>query len=450
MNKERIHRLTKKTYKIGPILYWMDREMRAHDNWALVHALALGKKYDQPVGIIYNLVSDYLGGGKRQYEFKLGGLKELEETCEAKGIPFTVLLTDKSGKDIIKFIKKLKVGYLVTDFNPLRINQTWKKKVAQEVRISFDEVDAHNIVPVWVTSRKEEYAARTIRPKIHKHLDEFLDDFPVLRKRKQNWKSFPKTDWKALKSAKVDESVIPVDWAEPGEKAARNILRSFIDKRLKGYDEKRNDPNEDHLSKLSPYFHYGMLAPQRAILEVDAAKAPRKDRDAYIEEAVIRRELSDNYCYYNKNYDSFGGFPKWAQKSLKKHRNDKRDYIYTKKQFEKAETHDSLWNAAQKQMVQTGKMHGYMRMYWAKKILEWTNTPEYAQEIAIYLNDKYELDGRDPNGYVGIAWSIGGVHDRAWPERKVFGKVRYMNAKGCARKFDTEKYIQVWTQEKLI
>jgi deoxyribodipyrimidine photo-lyase len=168
----------------------------------------------------------------------------------------------------------------------------------------------------------------------------------------------------------------------------------------------------------------------------------------FLEELIVRRELSDNFCFYNPNYDSVAGFHEWAQKTLEEHRGDKREYLYNKDEFESAKTHDDLWNAAQSQLVQTGKIHGYMRMYWAKKILEWTKSPEQALEIAIFLNDKYALDGCDPNGYVGIAWSVGGVHDRAWTEREVFGKIRYMNANGCKRKFDTQKYIDTWQNGK--
>ena len=161
-----------------------------------------------------------------------------------------------------------------------------------------------------------------------------------------------------------------------------------------------------------------------------------------LEELIVRRELADNFTFYNTQYASFDGFPAWAKQSLNEHRKDKREYLYSLKQFEQAETHDPLWNAAQTQMINKGKMHGYMRMYWAKKILEWTPSPEEAMMIAIYLNDKYELDGRDPNGYAGIAWSIGGVHDRAWFDRPVYGKVRYMNYRGCESKFNVKEYIR--------
>ncbi len=184
-----------------------------------------------------------------------------------------------------------------------------------------------------------------------------------------------------------------------------------------------------------------MLAPQRVALAVQYAHAPREAKDTYLEELIIRRELSDNYCLYNPHYDTVEGFPAWAKTTLNAHRNDPREFVYSYEEFDHGETHDALWNAAQLQMVRTGKMHSYMRMYWAKKILEWSKTPEDALATAIALNDRYELDGRDPNGYVGVAWSIGGVHDRPWFNRPIFGAVRYMNANGCAKKFDVNRYI---------
>jgi deoxyribodipyrimidine photo-lyase len=204
----------------------------------------------------------------------------------------------------------------------------------------------------------------------------------------------------------------------------------------------RNDPAKDGQSNLSPYMHFGHISAQRIALDVSMSDINKESREAFLEELIVRRELSDNFCFYNAHYDNFDGFPEWGKKTLNAHRKDKREYLYNIKQFENAETHDDLWNAAQIQMLKTGKMHGYMRMYWAKKILEWTESPEKAMEIAIYLNDRYELDGRDPNGYTGIAWSIGGLHDRAWNERPVFGKIRYMSYNGCKTKFDVIKYIE--------
>lgn len=196
------------------------------------------------------------------------------------------------------------------------------------------------------------------------------------------------------------------------------------------------------MSNLSSYLHFGQISAQRVALEVQPFIEYAESQKSFLEELIVRRELSDNFCFYNKYYDSFEGFPNWAKKTLNEHRNDKREFIYSLQQFEDAKTHDDLWNAAQIEMTTTGKMHGFMRMYWAKKILEWSASPEDALETAIYLNDKYELDGRDPNGYVGCAWSIGGVHDRAWAERPVFGKIRFMNYNGCKRKFDINSYIK--------
>ncbi|MBN1298152.1 MAG: deoxyribodipyrimidine photolyase, partial [Actinobacteria bacterium] len=231
-------------------------------------------------------------------------------------------------------------------------------------------------------------------------------------------------------------------WLKPGYANAINMLENFIENGLNIYDTKRNDPNEPAQSNLSPYIHFGQISAQRVALEIIKMDIDESKKETFLEELIIRRELSDNFCYYNPCYDSFEGFPAWARDSLDHHRPDKRDYIYTLEEFENAKTHDPLWNAAQMEMAKTGKMHGYMRMYWAKKILEWTSSPDEAVKYAVYLNDSYSLDGRDPNGYTGIAWSIGGVHDRAWNQRKVFGKIRYMSYNGCSRKFDILSYIK--------
>lgn len=239
----------------------------------------------------------------------------------------------------------------------------------------------------------------------------------------------------------MNRAVSNVTWLEPGGKAALSILRSFMARKLASYGEMSNDPTRHGQSNLSPYLHFGQIAAQRVALEVIKSPITGPSRERFLEELIIRRELSDNFCFYNDEYDRNSGFPAWATKTLREHGTDKREYLYTAHQFENAETHDDLWNAAQMEMVKRGKMHGYMRMYWAKKILEWSKTPEDALGTALYLNDRYELDGRDPNGYAGCAWSIGGVHDRAWFQRPVFGKIRYMSYNGCKSKFNITAYI---------
>ena len=440
MNENRIRKINDLEYKSGSILYWCNREIRSKDNWALLHAANIAEKNKVPLYVVYNLDVGYLGGGLRQHKFKLDGLKVLETNLEKLNIPLFIL-TKPFVSDITSFIKKNNVGFVVTDFSPLRISKKWVNDLNLKLKIPFVQVDAHNIVPVWVTSQKQEFAAYTIRPKLNRLFPEYISDYPKLKKNKYN-KLKNKNNFEKLMKANVDKKVLPVDWIKSGEDEGIKMLKDFIKNRLNNYSKNRNIPPLKQLSNLSPYFHYGMLSPQRAVYEVSKSNAKKEDKDSFIEEAFVRRELSDNYCYYNEYYDSFKGFPDWAKKSLSEHAKDKRDHIYTTKQFETAKTHDDLWNAAQTEMVNKGKMHGYMRMYWAKKILEWTKSPKDALKIAIYLNDKYELDGRDPNGYVGCAWSIGGLHDRAWFERPVFGKIRFMSYNGCKSKFDIKQYIE--------
>lgn len=431
----------------GPVLYWMFRDQRLHDNWALLYAQQEAMRRKTDLHIVFCFVHGFLGATMRQHGFIIKGLQEMEHATREKGIGFHVLVGDPP-KEVMAKANGLGASLIVRDMFPLRISKMWNAELLQGAHaIECVEVDAHNIVPVWQASPKQEFGAYTIRTKINKLLPQFLTDFPRLGTMEKTVQS-PQVDWEKAKAVlRPDETVGEVDWIKPGEKEARRAMTQWVGHGLGGYDDGRNDPNQDAQSGLSPYLHFGQLSAQRLALEVREAKAPMKDRDAFLEELIMRRELADNFCFYNEMYDACDGFPAWARASLDAHRKDPREYLYTKKQFEKAETHDALWNAAQRQLALTGKMHGYMRMYWAKKILEWTASPEEAMEIAVYLNDRYELDGRDPNGYAGIAWSIGGVHDRAWFERPIFGKVRYMNANGARSKFDVGAYVKTWTGE---
>ncbi len=442
INEKRIRLLQKGIEKKGPVVYWMSRDQRVHDNWALLFAQNLAEEKKVPLVIVFNLHSKFLGAALRQYDFMLKGLKENEGELIDYNIPF-FLLEGEPGIEIPVFINKNSIGSLVSDFDPLKIKRIWKRDIAKKINIPFYEVDAHNIVPCLYVSGKEEYGAYTIRPKIFNNLPEFLVEFPDIKKMKKVESiSSEDINWERIEgSLKIDESVKKVDWIRPGSYEALEMLNYFLDTKFDNYTKDRNDPVKDGQSNLSPYLHFGQISAQRVALQVQKANGDKESEKSFLEELIVRRELSDNFCYYNRNYDSFNGFKDWAKESLSKHKNDKREFIYSLEQFEKAEIHEDLWNAAQMQMVKTGKMHGYMRMYWAKKILEWSVSPEKAMKIAIYLNDKYELDGRDPNGYTGCAWSIGGIHDRAWNERNIFGKIRYMNKNGAQRKFDVKKYI---------
>ncbi len=444
VNEKRVRLLKAGNQSNGAVVYWMSRDQRVHDNWALLFAQQKALASNVPLYVVFTLVSEFLEATLRQYDFMLKGLREVESELRKFNIPF-FLLRGATEMGMKNFIKEKNAGLLVTDFDPLKIKKEWKRKVAEIISIPFYEVDAHNIIPCWIASDKEEFAAYTFRPKIHKLLPEFLDEYPPIIKLKYKVDNTT-IDWKAVYSSlKINTKIKPVDWIQPGESAALNILHDFLDNRLSLYKEHRNDPNQHAQSNLSPYLHFGQFSAQRVLLNYRNKLNSLNMQDDFPEELVVRRELADNYCNYNENYDSFSGFRDWAKQTLNEHRKDERDYIYSLDVFENAATHDELWNAAQRQMINTGKMHSYMRMYWAKKILEWTKNSEEAIQFTIYLNDKYELDGRDPNGYTGIAWSIGGIHDRAWFDRPVFGKIRYMNYNGAKKKFDVPAYIKKYT-----
>ena len=433
--KARIHPMNNFPYKEGPVIYWMQRDQRVIDNWALLFAQEKAIELKQPLIVVFCLVNDFLGATERHYGFMLKGLKEVSLNLEKHSIAFYILEGDPATV-MTQLIESVQASALVTDFNPLRLTMKWKKEVNDKLTIPFFEADTHNIIPCRFVSDKQEFGARTIRNKIQKLLPDFLIPFPSLVRH-----PFP-ADFQCLLS---NLTPLLIEEKGPGVEAEGEALKklaSFLENKLQNYHFNRNFPELDGQSDLSPYLHFGQISAQRVALDIRSASASAEAKSAFLEELVVRKELSDNYCLYNPDYDHFKGFPAWAKRTLDLHRNDPRNYYYELAAFENGETHDELWNAAQKEMVLTGKMHGYMRMYWAKKILEWTASPDEAQSIAIYLNDKYELDGRDPNGYSGIAWSIGGVHDRPWQERPIFGMVRYMNYQGCTRKFNVKEYIR--------
>lgn len=430
------------------VVYWMSRDMRVHDNWALLAAQELALTLKQPLEVVFSLLPIIPNATRQHYQFLLLGLAEIEKELKENSIPFSVLIGDPT-TTLPDYCRK-GIGALIVDFSPLKPGRIWRERVAQKTPTAVWEVDAHNCIPAWITSDKQEYAARTIRPKIEALLPNYLTTFPSLKLHPLLPKEKIRTnDWTAI----IQSVRSPVTHQHltslPGEKAAKETLRLFLEQKLRSYEETRNDPTLDGQSHLSPYLHYGQIAAQRIVLEVMKWKAPGRIKTPFLEELIVRKELAENFCFYSPSYDECKGFPGWAKKTLDVHRKDPRPYLYSLEQFAEGKTHDPLWNAAQKQMLITGAMHGYMRMYWAKKILEWTKSPEIAVHIAITLNDTYALDGRDPNGYTGIAWAIGGVHDRPWAERPIFGTIRYMSARGAQAKFPAADYCHKWnTYEK--
>ena len=445
LRSQQVNNITSPSTLHGPVLYWMSRDQRVQDNFALLYAQELALKHKQPLLVLFNIDSQFPNFNSRNSSFMINNLEFVDQTLSSLNI--SMIITNGSiAKNIPSILDEYSISVLITDFSPLKITKKWHQEILEVVSIPFIIVDTHNIIPCWITSSKQEYSARTIRPKIHKLLDDYFAPLPELKIHPYSISSsIDGINWKTiLDNLSIDTSVKEITWIKSGENEANKMLQNFIETKLESYNDLKNDPTKEVLSDLSPYIHFGQLSAQRIAWEVTHAKnINRQTKDVFLEELIVRRELADNFCYYNKNYDSFEGFHKWAQQSLTKHLIDKREYIYTIREFEEAKTHDELWNAAQLEMVNKGKMHGYLRMYWAKKILEWTETPFEAQKIAIRLNDKYELDGRDPNGYTGIAWSIGGVHDRPWgPERPIFGIVRYMNYAGAKRKFNVAEFIE--------
>jgi len=432
------------------VMYWMWRDKRVQDNWALLYAQKVALELNVPLHVCVCIPPRLGEMTIRHFTFMLEGLKEVAEECANLNIKFHLLAGNPPDLLTHTFLSSHYIGLLVADFSPLREHLIWLEKVAKSLEakaISLHQVDAHNIVPVWVTSDKQEYAARTIRPKITNKLSKFLSGFPPVIEHPVKYKGqVTRTSFRSIYDRlEVDRKgwgVESVALFPPGTKAGLENLEEFVDKRIKAYGDNRNDPNAATLSMLSPWVNMGQVSMQRAVLYVKKhGKRYSESVDGFVEQAVIRRELSDNFCYYNKYYDSIKGAADWAKKTLKDHKKDKREYLYLRADLEEARTHDNLWNAAQLQLVKEGKMHGFLRMYWAKKMLEWTKSPETALKEALRLNDRYSLDGNDPNGFVGVMWSICGIHDRAWAERPIFGKIRYMNYIGCKRKFDINKFV---------
>ena len=425
------------------VVYWMQRSQRATDNPALNIAVRAANALTKPVVVFFGLRRSAHHANYRHYYFMLQGLVDVAKGLQKRGIGF--VLRRHPDHDIRQFCAQVRPCLVIGDEDPLRRAEWGRARAARELAASFWTVDSDVIVPSRLLG-KEHYAARTIRPKIHKELPRFLTRVSDPRV-KVRWKNAirlqsrdPET--KLLDELTMDRAVGAADSFTGGSAAAHSILERFLTDRLNGYAKNRNHPDIDGTSQLSPYLHFGNVGPQTVALAVKHADAPAEDRKAFLEEFIVRRELAVNFVRFNPQYDSFNAGEPWADQTLRIHAKDPRKFLYTEKQLENAETHDPLWNAAQKQMLLTGWMNGYLRMYWAKKILEWSRSPAEAFDIAVRLNDRYELDGRDPNGYAGIAWAIVGKHDRAWgPERLVYGKIRYMSFASTSRKFDSKAYV---------
>ncbi|SDM21703.1 deoxyribodipyrimidine photo-lyase [Catalinimonas alkaloidigena] len=424
------------------VLYWMQQSMRVDENHALHYAIERAQALDQPVIVGFGLMDDYPEANLRHYVFMLEGLHDVAESLKSLDIKFVLQkgapadIAVKLGRD---------ASLIVCDRGYLRHQRQWRDQVADQADCQVVQVESDLVVPIEVASQKREYAARTIRKKIMTQFEDYLD-VPELRKPPKSSLRLSVTgedlsDPLALARSLKLEPVPPVDQLfTGGTTAAKAVFRRFLDKLFSNYSDHRNQPQTSDVSHMSKYLHFGMISPVWLVNEV-RQKRSKENVDSFVEEVLVRRELAANFCYYTENYDHYSCLPDWAQKTLKKHKHDDREHVYTRDQLENAETHDPYWNAAMREMKHTGYMHNYMRMYWGKKIVSWTNTPEYAYETLLYLNNKYFLDGRDFNSFANVAWVFGN-HDRPWQESPVYGTTRRLSTQGLERKTKPTEYVK--------
>ncbi|MCU0857150.1 MAG: deoxyribodipyrimidine photo-lyase [Pontiellaceae bacterium] len=429
----RIHNLNDKPARAGGfVLYWMQQSQRAEWNHALEYAVERANGLGLPVAVVFGLMENYPEATERHYAFMLEGLAETFRTLEKRGIG--TMLEYGHPADVA-----LKAGrgaaLIVCDMGYLRHQAEWRVRVAEEAGCEVVEVESNAVIPVETASDHAEYMARTIRPKLLKRLDEFLQPVQKMKLAKR-WKRGEGTA-SALKDPDGNADAVSSPRFKGGTAEAKKRLRRFISESLSVYEKHSNQPQTDDVSMLSPYLHFGQISPIYIALEVQKADPGSR----FLEQLIVRRELAINFVWFTPDYDRFACLPDWAKQTLKKHAEDKRDYLYMREELEQSQTHDPYWNAAMTELRETGFMHNYMRMYWGKKVLEWSRSPEEAFETLLAINNKYFLDGRDPNSYAGVAW-VFGKHDTAWAERPIFGKTRYMNAAGLRRKCDIEGYAE--------
>lgn len=442
---QRIHRLDPGRVAAGGdyVLYWMQSATRTTANHALELAIERANRHGVPVLALFALDPAYPESSRRHYHFLVEGLAAVAPRLARRRVGFRVEVGPPPQTVARAAESAVEV---VTDRSYLRVPRQWRAEVAREVSIPFYEVETNLVVPVETASSKPEYAARTFRPRLHRHLEEFLlEPHPVAARldgRRLDAGVDLDDPGALLRSLALDASVTPSPRFAGGETEAQRRLDRFVDSLLPDYAAARNDPGADGTSGLSPYLHFGHLSPITVVLAARQATGGRgAGYETLVEELVVRRELSHNFTWYTPDYDSYQGLPAWARQTLDEHRRDPRQHLYSREELVAARTHDPYWNAAMVEMRETGFMHNYMRMYWGKQILLWSESPEEAYATALHLNNRFLLDGRDPNSYAGVGWCFG-LHDRPWPERQIVGKVRTMTAGGLERKKDMDGYLR--------
>ena len=422
------------------VLYWMQASVRTQDNHALEYAVRAANDASLPVVVGFGLDSDYPEATPRSLRFLIDGLVDVAGGLKRRNVGFVV----RAGNPL-EIAKSLAddAAAVVMDRNYLREPRIWRTRLTRAVEVPVVEVESNVVVPVEAASDKREWAARTIRPKLHDQLDRFATELATTAVGHRDPPDLDSVD-ASDRTALLDAIGIDDDTEarfSGGEHQAHAALRRFIDRGLPDYPDAGTTVTGDLSSHLSMYLHYGHISPIAILQAVRASDAPEASCDAYLEELVVRRELAHNYAWYEPNYDTFRALPDWSRTTLSEHRDDERERVYTAQELENAATHDPYWNAAMVELRETGYLHNRMRMYWGKRILDWTNTPEYAYRVALDLNNRYFLDGRDPNSFANIGWLFG-LHDQAFAERAVIGKVRPMTRAGLERKIDADEYVR--------
>jgi deoxyribodipyrimidine photo-lyase len=426
----------------GPVIYWMQRAQRAECNHALDLAVRTANSRDVSVFAYFGLTDGFPGANLRHYRFMLEGIAETSKNLADRGVRLLVR-SEAPWEGIVRLAGELGACAVVTDVGYLPLHRRWRRRAASALDVPLIGVETDCVVPASAASDHEEYAARTIRPKINRLLDAFLEEPEEALPRRESVGAGPESESTAdidalLEGLDIDRSVPPSRLWRGGRSHAAALLEEFLRHRIGSYHETARDPAADTTSKLSPYLHFGQISPLEVALRASELEGPGPE--AFMEQLVVRRGLAQNMTLHNGSFRRIGCLPDWALATLREHAGDRREHLYGLQQLEGAETEDPYWNAAQTEMTATGRMHNYMRMYWGKKILEWSPSPQEALDRILALNDRWELDGRDPNGYAGALWCLG-KHDRAWKERPVVGKVRWMSPAGLERKFDMTGYL---------
>ena len=430
------------------VLYWMQMFKRASHNYALNFAIEMANERGLPLVVYEGLKFYYPWANDRFHTFILEGVAEKHAEFAERGIRYIFYLQrhDRDPRNTVAQLAR-EAALLVTDDFPCFIIPKHNERIAQ-LDLPVYAVDANGMVPLSVLP-KEEYAAYTIRPRINRLLPDLPRKIvtPHVDVQKASLEvDCPETTVTAdniaelVSECDIDHTVKPSDRYHGGTKAGRKRLAHFVQHILPHYEKTHNEPSIDGVSRLSPYLHFGFLSSQEIVAAVEQSKAPTPAKLAYLEQAIVRRELSYNFTRHNPHYDSLRSLPDWAQQTMRDHANDPRPVLFGAETIEAAETYDELWNAAQRELVITGHLHNYVRMLWGKKVIEWQRSYEMAFELLVHLNNKYALDGRNPNSYAGILWCFG-KHDRPWFDREIFGTMRYMTSQSMAKKINARRYI---------